>query len=200
MQALLVALLVAAPTPNVELELGAGAAHPLEGDSTSSSYPFASFTLQPRVALDLWNTFSVGASFLAIVGGEAVNGTAGVPTDTGHGAFTATSTLLSARVHSPGPPQVWAELGGGIGHLISLQTDNSFEHAPLRSHAGFSMRLAGGARWPVGPRLLLGGELGLTRWSNVETGATGPFGNPTSGRSTWALNLLFTTTYSLFER
>jgi hypothetical protein len=200
MAPLVVALLIAAPNANVELELGAGAAHSLESDSTSSSYPFAVLALQPRVAVDLWNTFSVGASFLGIIGGEAVNGAGGFTTATGHGAFTATATLLSVRVHSPGAPQVWAEFGGGIGHLISLQTDNSFEHAPLRGHAGFSMRLAGGARWPVGPTLLLGGELGLTRWSNVETGPTGPSGVPTSGRSTWALNLLFTTTCSLFDR
>ena len=199
--AVLAALLLAlSPDVNVELELGGGFAHPLEpSPEASGGYPLAAPVIQSRLALDLGDALSCGATFLAAPGGEAANRISSVP-DTQNRAFKATALLFSLRVHSSGRLQFWGEGGLGIGHLISLQTENSFEHAPLRSHAGLSARLAGGIRSAVGKRLLLGGELGLTRWSNVESGPTGAFGTPLSGLSTSAMTLLFSATYSLFER
>ena len=198
--AVLAALLLAlSPDVNVELELGGGLAHPLEESPDTSGYPLAAPVLQSRLALDISDIVSGGATFLAVMGGEAANRVSGVP-DTGNKAFKATALLFSLRVHSSGSFQLWGEGGLGVGHLISLQTDNSREHAPLRGHAGLSARLAAGIRSSVGKRFLLGGELGLTRWSNVESGPTGPFGASLSGLSTWAMTLLLSVTYSLFER
>jgi hypothetical protein len=204
MLALAVVLLAAAPN-NVELEFGGGFAHSLESSpDASGGYPFAAPALQSRVAVDFSDLLSVGATFLAIVGGEAPNGVSSSPPFPGQSeglrAFTATALLFSLRIHSSGSPQLWAEGGLGVGHLISLQTENSFEHAPLRGHAGLSTRLAAGLRWPVSNRVLLGGELGLTSWSNVESGPTGYNGTPLSGLSTFAAMLLFSVTYSVFER
>jgi hypothetical protein len=142
---------------------------------------------------------SGGATFLAVMGGEAANRVSGVP-DTGNKAFKATALLFSLRLHSPGSLQYWVEGGLGVGHLISLQTDNSLEHAPLRGHAGLSGRMAAGLRSSVGRRFLLGGELGFTAWSNVESGPTGYNGTRLSGLDTWAMTLLLSVTYSLFER
>ena len=196
----LAALLLALSDVNVELELGGGFAHPLQGSpDTSGGYPLAAPVLQSRLALDISDTVSGGATFLAVMGGEAANRVSGVP-DTGNKAFKATALLFSLRLHSPGSLQYWVEGALGVGHLISLQTDNSLEHAPLRGHAGLSARLAAGIRSSVGKRFLLGGELGLTAWSNVESGPTGAFGARLSGLSTWAMTLLLSVTYSLFER
>src|SRR5207237_380157 len=80
------------------------------------------------------------------------------------------------RYRFSGTPQFWGEGGLGTGHLISLQTESAFEHAPLRGHAGFCARLAAGLRWPVGQNMLLGGELAWLRRSNVEHAESGPFG------------------------
>jgi len=63
-----------------------------------------------------------------------------------------------------------------------------------------STRLAAGLRWAVEKRFFVGGELGLTSWSNVESGATGCCGTPLSGLLTFAATLLLSVTYSVFER
>ena len=200
--AVLAALLLGlAPDVNVELELGGGFAHPLQGSpDTSGGYPFAEPALQSRVAVDFSDQLSCGATFLAVVGGEAPNRIFASFNTPGPKAFKATALLFSLRVHSPGSLQYWVEGGLGVGHLISLQTENAFEHAPLRGHAGLSGRMAAGLRSSIGRRFLLGGELGFTAWSNVESGPTGYNGASQSGLSTWAMTLLLSVTYSLFER
>src|SRR5256885_500873 len=138
-------LLAVAPDVNVELELGGGFAHPLQGSpDTSGGYPFAAPALQSRVAVDFSDQLSCGAMFLAVVGGEAPNRIFASFNTPGPKAFKATSLLSSLRVHSPGSLQYWVEGGLGVGHLISLSTENAFEHAPLRGHAGLSGRMAAG--------------------------------------------------------
>jgi hypothetical protein len=194
-------LLAVVPDVNLELELGGGFAHSMEESSNSSGgYPLAAPALQSRVAVDFSDQWSCGATFLAVVGGEAPNRIYASLNTPGPKAFKATALLFSLRVHSSGSLQFWAEGGLGVGHLISLQTENAFEHAPLRGHAGLSTRLAAGLRSSVGNRFLLGGDFGLTTWSNVESGPTGYNGTRLSGLSTYAVTLLLSLTYSLFER
>ena len=141
--------ILAAGFPPVELELAGGAAHTLEGNYTSHEYPFLKPALQARVAVDFLSQLSLGASFLAVIGGEAPNRVACCLYDSGNQAFSATAALASLRYRFSGTPQFWGEGGLGTGHLISLQTESAFEHAPLRGHAGFCARLAAGLRWPV---------------------------------------------------
>lgn len=184
--------ILAAGFPPVELELAGGAAHTLEGNYTPYEYPFLKPALQARVAVDFLSQLSVGASFLAVIGGEAPNRVACCLYDSGNQAFSATAALASLRYRFSGTPQFWGEGGLGTGHLISLQTESAFEHAPLRGHAGFCARLAAGLRWPVGQNMLLGGELAWIRWSNVEHAESGPFGIAQSGLSTSALLFLAT--------
>jgi hypothetical protein len=202
MIALTAFVLAVAPSFNVELELGGGLAHSLESSlDVNGGYALATPALQSRLAVDYSDLLSLGATFLAVMGGEAVNRASAWPGNVGgNRAFKATALLFSLRVHSSGSPQFWAEGGLGVGQLISLQTDKTLEHAPLRGHAGLATRLATGLRWALGERFLLGGELGLTRWSNVESGPTGCCGYSLSGLDTWAATLLFSVTYSVFAR
>ena len=180
----------------VELELGGGAAHTLEGDYSYHEYPFLKSTLQARVAVDLLSHLSLGGSFLAVIGGEAPNRVACCGDDSGNQAFSATAAFVSLGYRFSGEPQYWLEGGLGTGHLISLQTENSSEHAPLRGHAGLSARIATGLRWTIREQLLLGGELAWIRWTNVEEAESGPLGIARSGLSTTALLLLATIAFS----
>jgi hypothetical protein len=191
--------LLAAGFPPVELELDAGAAHTLEGDYSYHEYPFLKPALQARVGLNVHEHLSVGASFLAVIGGEAANRPGCCGTNTGNQAFSATAAFIALRYLSVGMPQYWIEGGIGTGHLISLQTENSDEHPPLRGHAGLSGRIATGVRWPMSKNVLLGGELGWTLWTNVEQAAgAGPNGAPAqSGLWTHALLLLASIAFSV---
>jgi hypothetical protein len=145
--------------------------------------------IQARIAFGILEHLSLGGSFLAVIGGEAPNRVACCGSDSGNQAFSATAAIASLRLHSGGTPQYWVEGGLGTGHLISLQTENSFEHPPLRGHAGVCARIATGLRWTIRENLLLGGELAWIRWSNVEEAAgSGPFNAPAkSGLATSAL-------------
>jgi len=182
----------------VELELAGGLAHPLFEDYADHQYPLVTPVAQARVAVDFLSRLSLGGSFLAVIGGEAPNRAGCCGRDSGNAAFSATALLLSLRYQSEGKPQYWVEGGMGTGHLISLQTDNSSEHPPLRGHAGICARIATGARWAVARNLRLGGELAWVLWTNVEQGAgQGPQNAPAqSGLSTNALLLLGSIAFS----
>jgi hypothetical protein len=134
--------LLAAGFPPVELELAGGMAHSLESSPEGSDYPSLKPLVQARVAVDFQNQLSLGGSFLAVIGGEAPNRAACCGSDSGNQAFSATAALVSLRYRFSGTPQYWVEAGLGTGHLISLQTENSFEHPPLRGHAGVCARIA----------------------------------------------------------
>ena len=122
-------------SPALELELAGGLAHSLEGnDGSTYDYPLASPAVQVRAAIDFVPGAALGGVFLAVVGGEAPN-SSGPYSNSGNQAFSATATLLTFRLRSSGVVQFWGEAGVGTGHLISLQTDNSFEHPPLRGTA-----------------------------------------------------------------
>lgn len=187
------ALALSSLSPIFEFEIGGGLAHSLEtGNYPTNTYPFARPALQARAALDFVPGVALGGTFLAVVGGEARNSTACCGSDSGNQAFSATATLVTLRVHSSGEVQFWAEGGAGTGHLISLQTESSFENPPLRGRAGLALRLGAGVREAVAGRFLLGAELAWTRWSNVEQGpgAGSPGYNPARyGLSTSALLL-----------
>jgi hypothetical protein len=178
----------------LELELAGGIAHPLEGSPRGGSYeyPFAAPTVQARAALNLAPRLSVGAMFLAVIGGEAENRTACCNVTTGHQAFSATATLLTLRLRSSGPVQFWAEGGLGTGHLISLQTNDAFEHPPLRGHAGVAFRAAAGVRYAGPDAPVLGAEVAWLVWTNVEHGPGGGNGSDPAqyGLTTSALLLL----------
>lgn len=156
-------------------------------------------SLQGRAAIDFAPGVALGGTFLAVVGGEAENRTGCCSVTTGHQAFSATAALFTLRVRSSGPFQVWAEGGLGIGHLISLQTDDSFEHPPLRGHAGPAFRLAAGLRSLVAERFLLGAAIAWTRWTNVEHGPGGGSGSGPAehGLSTSAVLLLLSVGFTL---
>ena len=167
MLAAFVGLLAAASPPVLELELAGGFAHTLE----DGGYPGAVPALQGRVAVDALDTVALGLTAFAVLGGEAENDTgACCGGNSGNQAFSAVAALLTLRLHTSGPTQFWGEAGFGTGHLISLQTDNAFEHPPLRGHAGLGARLAVGLRHFLSQRLLAGAELAWMHWTNVEQG------------------------------
>jgi hypothetical protein len=71
---------------------------------------------QARVGVGVLDHVSVGASFLAVLGGEAPNRVACCGNDSGNQAFSATAGLLSLRLHSTQAPpswipQYWVEAG-----------------------------------------------------------------------------------------
>jgi hypothetical protein len=191
MIAMLTFLAAAALSPAFELEVGGGVAHSLESE-LGYDYPLAVPAVQVRAAIDFAPGLALGGMFLAVVGGEAPNRVACCGSNTGNQAFSATATLFTVRLRSSGDVQGWAEGGVGTGHLISLQTDNSFEHPPWRGHAGVAFRLAAGVRDFVTERLLIGAELAWTHWTNVEYGPGGGSGTDPAryGLSTSALLLL----------
>jgi hypothetical protein len=195
---LLTLLATGALGPTFELEVAGGVAHSLES-SPGYTYPFAVPAVQGRAAIDFAPGVAVGGTFLAVVGGEAPNHAGCCGSTTGNQAFSATAALITLRVRSSGNIQAWAEGGIGTGHLISLQTDDSFEHPPRQGHAGLAFRLAAGVRDVVAERLLLGAELAWMHWTNVEHGPGGGIGlDPAqSGLSTSALLLLVSVGFSV---
>ena len=185
------------PFGPVELEVGGGAAHTLETSRSETDYPSWKPLAQMRIGVGVVEHFFLGASFLGVLGGEARNGVACCGNDTGNQAFFATALLLSLRYVLESTPQVWLEGGLGTGHLISLQTESSFEHPPLRGHAGLCARVAMGLRGRVSENVLIGGELAWIRWSNVEQESQIFNQPPITGLSTSALLLLASVTFSL---
>ena len=134
--------------PGFELELAGGIAHSLEPSGGGYSYRLATPAVQGRAAIDFAPGVALGGAFLAVLGGQARNGVACCGSDSGNQAFSATATLVTLRLRSSGDTQFWAEGGAGIGHLISLQTDNSFENPPRRGKTGLALRLARAyAKW-----------------------------------------------------
>jgi hypothetical protein len=186
------ALLLAAA---LDVQVGLGGAHAL--DAAQSSYPFAAPTLHFRAAADFEHV-AVGGSFLAVVDGEAPNSVACCDSS-GSGAFEAVAGFASVRLHTSGTWQFWGEGSAGFGHLISLQTDNPFEHTPLRGHGGPAYALGVGvrrveARWP-----LMEAGLCWVTWTHVEESAhpAGTFEQPfQSGLTTSALLLLLSVGWS----
>ena len=196
------ALLIAAGllgAPALELELASGFAHSLEEATVSSaSYQAAVFTGQARAALEFADRVSLGASLGAILGGQAPNLVACCGDVHSSPAFTATAAIASLRLRSQTAVQLWGQAGAGVGHLISLQQNDNFEHPPLRGRGGVVLQLAGGARTFVARQVAIGFELQWLRWSNVEQGP-GAFCDGSGcphPQATTALLLLLSLTWS----
>ncbi len=154
-------LLLAAPA--LELEASGGVAVPLAPYPATG--PIAG-ALQLRAGLDFFDHLTVSAALLGVPGSDAQNTQCGLcfaqsPT------FKAISGLGIVRYHTGGDLQAFAELGVGVGHLISLSDADYFENPPLSGHAGPAFLLGGGGRWFVSQGLALGVEVAWTMWTNV---------------------------------
>ena len=157
----LFALLAALP---LEVELSAGPAISFAVSPTATAT-----ALRLRAAVDLLDTFSVGASMLGIPGSETGCGSNDPQ------SFKAVSGFVSARLHSSGGNQLFLEGGVGAGHLITLAGGGyCYENPQLRGGGGPAFLLEAGFRSFVTQNLALGISLAGTAWSNVgHAGHTG---------------------------
>jgi hypothetical protein len=187
----LVGLLAALP---IELELAGGAAFSREFEE-----PPPAPCLKVRAAVHLLDYLAMGASLLGVPGSEPQRRFCGSPCR-GNASFKAIAGFASLRLHSTGDFQMFAEGGLGIGHLISLSSDDLFEDPPLRGRGGPAYLAGGGARLFVARNVALGLELAWTKWTKVEQAAHqyGVVSLPAQTDLTAsALLLLFSINYSL---
>ncbi|HEY4882500.1 MAG TPA: hypothetical protein VII08_02600 [Myxococcales bacterium] len=154
-------LLLAAPA--LELEASGGVAfpsppHPAQGPKAAA--------LQIRAGLDFLDHLTVSGALLGVPGSDARNTQCGLcfgqsPT------FKAISGFGIVRLHTDADLQAFAELGVGVGHLVSLSDEDYFENPPLSGRAGPAFLLGGGGRWFVSQGLALGAQVAWTMWTNV---------------------------------
>ena len=153
----IVALLLAVP---IELGLSAGA-----GFADAREAVVAPM-LRARLGLDLFDHLSLNGALLVAAGGEPVSNYCGVNCR-GESGLRAVAALASVRVQSVGDLQAFIELGAGIGHLINLSADQTFENPPLRGRGGPAFLVEGGGRWFLSPGLALGLSMQWTQWTHV---------------------------------
>ena len=183
------ALIAAVP---LELELSGG---PISTLDVGPGAP----ALMARVAVDLLDHLSLGASLLGVTGGEPQRTSCGSPCR-GNASFQAISGLASLRLHTAGPLQAWLEGGAGIGHLISLSGDDLFEAPPIRGRSGPAFLIGIGLRKALTPVIAFGGQLAWTKWTNCEQAAHqyGASSIPaSSGFGQSAGMLLFSVTFTM---
>src|SRR5205085_9810065 len=99
--------------------------------------------------------------------GEGTKQGSGTAHGTDASAFSAWSGLASIRLHSAGEFQLWVEAGGGLGRVIRLQQNDSFEHPPSSSAPSPPRRIATGGRFPATKLFWVGAELAYLRWTGV---------------------------------
>ena len=135
------------------------------------SYPFVP-ALGAFVGADFFNLITPGVRFLGVGGARSPSFS--------QGSIRAYATAAEIRVHTPGDAQFWMSAGAGPGELLRLQCDcdpQTFAGA----RPGMSLSVALGFRsFMLSGLGGIGGQIGLTRWSNVSRNV--PLG-PGGGRS-----------------
>ena len=122
--------------------------------------------LQVRAGIDVLDHLTFSAAFLAIPDHDARDPTCGLCFGKGS-TFKAVSTLAIVRAHTDGDVQAFADVGAGIGHMISLSDDDYFENPPLHGRAGPALFLGAGGRWFVDSGVSIGVEAAWTMWTHV---------------------------------
>jgi hypothetical protein len=161
----LLAPLTASAQPEVRGDLDV-----LVGTTTTpdGAYPFAP-ALGAFVGADFFDLITPGVRFLGVDGATARQG-----------SIRAYSMAAEVRVHSPGDNQFWMSAGAGRGELLQLQC-NCDVQTFAGARPGMSLNVAVGFRSFVVRGLGgVGGQITMTRWSNVSR--TVPLG-PGGGRA-----------------
>ncbi len=149
------AVFAARAEPNLrgDVDLMVGAATVAE-----SGYPFAP-ALGAFVGADLYDMVTPGVRFLGVAGAR--------DPAFAQGSLRAYSAVAEIRLHSPGETQFWVSAGAGRGELIQLQCRCDLQTF-AGARPGVSLTMAVGMRTFVLAGVAgLGGQIGLTRWSNV---------------------------------
>ena len=81
--------------------------------------------------------------------------------------FKVLSAFAIARLHTDGDLQVFADVGAGIGHMISLSDASYDEDPPLKGRAGPALFVGGGGQWFVDNGVSIGLEIAWTMWTHV---------------------------------
>ena len=143
----------------------------LVGTTTTpdGAYPFVP-AVGAFVGADFFDLVTPGVRFLGVDGAAGAN----------QGSIRAYSMAGEVRVHSPGDNQFWVSAGVGRGELLQLQC-NCDVQTFAGARPGMSLNVAMGFRsfllrgWGG-----VGGQIGMTRWSNVSRSV--PLG-PGGGRA-----------------
>jgi len=171
-----VLLLLAAPL--LELEVGVGRASPA---SSSEPYPPdgypAALQLRAGAALRPRSHLSVGLEVSAVLGGEGLDH----PTCCGYveAGFETRNALATMRLHSLAGRSsegldVFAQVGAGLGQVVSMQTSEDIEHAWLRGQVGPAIALMLGGGCLIKPWLDAGLQVSWQIWTRVGQEAYDP--------------------------
>lgn len=133
------------------------------------AYPFAP-AVGAFVGADFFDLLTPGVRFLGVDGASGAS----------EGTIRAYAMAAEIRVHSPGDNQFWMSAGAGRGELLQLQC-NCDPQTFVGARPGMSLNVALGFRsFLVRGIGGVGGQVAVTRWSNVSR--TVPLG-PGAGRA-----------------
>jgi hypothetical protein len=184
------ALADAQPSLELEVASGAGKAESSSRSANGASYPWAPI-LTGRAGVDLWDAFTPSIRIFTVAG------PAGLDFGINGAGYRAISGLLELRIHSPGDTQLYASAGAGVGRLIGLQQNDSYDARRITGKVGPAFLGLLGVRHLLLSKMAIGGEIAASVWTRGEhganRGANGPL-PPESGLAILGISLLVSVT------
>ncbi|HXN82242.1 MAG TPA: hypothetical protein VN883_07165, partial [Myxococcales bacterium] len=148
--------------------------------------------LTGRAGIDLWDAFTPSIRIFTVAG------PAGLDYGTNASGYRAISGLLELRIHSPGDTQIYASAGAGVGRLIGLQQNQSYDTRMITGKVGPAFLGLLGVRHLLWSKIAIGGEIAASVWTRGEhagnRGAYGPL-PPESGLAIPGISLLVSVTF-----
>jgi hypothetical protein len=178
--------------PRLELEVasGFGKAESSSRSANGASYPWAPI-FTGRAGIDLWDAFTPSIRIFTVAG------PAGLDFGINGAGYRAISGLLELRIHSPGDTQLYASAGAGVGRLIGLQQNDSYDARRITGKVGPAFLGLLGVRHLLLSKMAIGGEIAASVWTRGEhganRGANGPL-PPESGLAILGISLLVSVT------